>query len=290
MSDDASKKPGIRPDSRSLERLTAEISAALEANDDPLDLDWGRIEAAPPRDAGDLPPGAPRRAGIASDDPVMLTVPQRDAASPPSPPPQGAQASDDDGEPRWRRFDLANMEDGLPTMRMLRASDEELGRKNPPRDGERWRRIGALVWLAAALVALLACVVVFATGRKNNPRVTSLPPKELRKGSELPATPAAGVLPERTPPSGSAPIIAPAEVRTPPSATAAVDPMTLPVDDTSSRARAQARPETPPRATLERATLPSSTERGNPCRPPSAHPEPRCTEAIDPLFAATPGY
>ena len=284
MSDEPSKKAGTRPESATLDRLKAELSAGLKTGEDPLYYDWTRVAEAPPSEAAYVPPMQIHTQAMDTGD--LAAIIGRDAAEAArhAPPPEHKVMID---EPGARADDAVEVDfgDAIPTEEMhgVPVSDDRYAvMRRLAAVGQRGR--SGWIWVACAIVAVLGCAA-FVWTRRGDDRVTPVDPAALKESR--PARPATRATNPAAPASALAGSTAPTAVAVPdPPATPVVP---VPVSGISPR-KVNSLPVQLPEQPPSRRPPPSGATRTRPSPSQPIQQKATGNEVVDPLFTEKPGY
>lgn len=288
MSDEPFKKPGTRPESPTLDRLKAELSADLKTGEDPLYYDWTRVAEAPPSEAAYVPPMQIQTRSMNTGD--LAAVIGREAAEAARHAPSLKHTVViDDGERAEQGFDVDTFDDAVPTEEMQSGprSDDSFALPRRRSIGAQ-RRTRALICLIVAGAALVTCAIHFLTEPATDSRSASR-----TEGATSTLLVVSAVAPSLGLSVAPVPPIGASTARAALPAEPALEPMTFPVAASMSLRRdAMPADATPPeRAVPSRAPLSASTTRSRTSPPPrAARTKPNETEVGDPLFTENPGY
>ena len=289
MSDEPLKKPGTRPESPTLDRLKAELSAGLKKGEDPLYYDWTRVAEAPPSEAAYVPPTQIQTRNMDTGDLAAVIGREAAEAARHAPSPGNTVVIDDGGERAERGFDIDMDDDVVRTEEMSGepATDDDF-RLPYRRSVGSWRRTGVLISLVVAAAAVVLCAVYSLTKPGIDARSTSRTESTASAVLDGHAAPAS-----RGAPIARVPAIETSTARAVLSAASAIDPMKLPAEASTSQSprRTPAAAAEPNMADPGRAPLPASTARSRAVPPPRAEPaKPNGKAIVDPLFTENPGY
>jgi len=286
MSDEPIKKPGMRPDKPTLDRLQAELSADLKTGEDPLYYDWTRVAEAPPSEAAYVPPMQIQTHFMDTRDLAAVIGPEAAEAARHAPLPGHTVVIDEGNARADQAFEVDTFGDAIPTEKMHGAPIPD-GRYAAARRlaavGHRGR--SGWIWVASAIAVVLGCAAFVLTQRGVDSGAT---PTDTASSNDLGAV---------TAPTHSTVFAAPASVAAPSTPRTAVSVADLPADPATRIPLSHIPPRKAIPSTVqqpEHSPSRRSPTFGSPTRSrvPSPTTPPKATgdEVADPILSEHPGY
>jgi hypothetical protein len=281
MSDEPSKKAGKQPESATLDRLKAELSAGLKPGEDPLYYDWTRVAEAPPSEAAYVPPMQIHTQAMDTRD--LAAIIGRDAAEAArhAPAPEHKVLIEEPGARTDEAIEV-DFGDAIPTQEMHApiSDDRYAVTRRLVAVGQRGR--SGWIWVACAIAAVLGCAAFVWNQRGSDPvtPAASVPPSGLGAAKQVKGPHAA-----ETPVSALAASTAP---------TAAPIPE-LPAEPVAQKPPAGISPQTGSSLAVQRpeqqpSHRPSGASRNRPSSPQTVQPKATANENADPIFTDKPNF